>query len=95
MDNRIVELDIACPICGTIQTITLTGDEIERYEEYRNGNILIQEAFPNWPASKREAIMTGICDYCWGVTFNDNETPGNIIHNSNHYDMNPELYEKE
>ena len=31
MDNRIVELDIACPICGTIQTITLTGDEIERY----------------------------------------------------------------
>ena len=39
--------------------------------------------------------MTGICDYCWGVTFNDDETPGNIIHNSNHYDMNPELYEKE
>jgi hypothetical protein len=50
-----------CPFC-------LEHNEIEvpeqGYKSWIEGE-LIQRALPELSASEREALMTGICDYCW------------------------------
>ena len=69
-EDKNMDLQIVCPFCGKTTTITLVGDEVARYKKWRNKELLIQEAFPDWPVDKREHLVSGICPACWDATFN-------------------------
>ena len=54
-----------CPFCGKSYTVEVPTDEYLRgLERYHNGELL-QNAFPTFSPSVREALKTGICDDCW------------------------------
>ncbi len=58
-----------CPICRVRHEIDtdLTREQFEaalvRYSE----GALLQDAFPDMPASSREILLTGMCDTAWNV----------------------------
>jgi hypothetical protein len=58
-----------CPFCGVIQEVAVSTAD---FVKYKNG-ALIQDAFPSLTPSKREVILTGICDNCWPKPEDDNE----------------------
>lgn len=41
-------------------TLTLTPGQYERYQQWLGGNVLIQDAFPEFTAGQREALISGI-----------------------------------
>lgn len=54
-----------CPFCGKVYSINVSAKEYEDgIERYQRGELL-QNAFPTFTPSQREAIHTGICDECW------------------------------
>ena len=60
-------LGTSCPICGKHQVITVDADGYTAWNE----GALIQDALPELTASEREALITGICDDCWNLSFGD------------------------
>jgi hypothetical protein len=60
---RTMKVTVTCPLCLTEQRPLLVS--IERYNAWKNGELFIQEAFPELTASERELLMTGTCDPCW------------------------------
>jgi len=55
----------SCPFCGKVYSVQLPTKELkEGIEAYKYG-ALLQNAFPTFTASQREALKTGICDTCW------------------------------
>ena len=61
----ITKINCTCPFCGKSYVIEVPTDEYRKgCEAYRNG-ALIQNAFPTFSPSVREALKTGICDQCW------------------------------
>jgi hypothetical protein len=44
----------------------------QAYVAWTNGT-LIQNAFPDWSADRREALMTGIHGFCWDEMFGGEE----------------------
>lgn len=73
-----------CMYCQKSATIELTPDEqmryelshseLERYGALQRGEFrLIQDAFPEWSADKRELLITGTHPECWDAIFEDEE----------------------
>ena len=60
--GKMVILDTVCPFCGEPDTIRVT---LEGFKKYFGKSELIQNAFPELSASKREQIITGTCETCW------------------------------
>jgi len=44
------------------KTLYLTEGERLRFAEWYAGKLMIQDAFPDWPADKRELLLTGMDD---------------------------------
>lgn len=59
-----------CPSCGKVSTLEMTN---EQYDKYISGEGYIQDIFSDWPASKREMLITGICPDCWNKMFSFEE----------------------
>ena len=47
---------------GYFSEITLNADQVNRYYDWKNSQILIQDAFPDLNADEREIILSGISD---------------------------------
>ncbi len=60
-----MKLTKICPFCEKQTTIIVDGNQ---YIKYQQGE-MVQDTFPNLPASKREIIMTGICFKCQKKVF--------------------------
>lgn len=45
---------------GTTQTVVLTQNQYERYQIWRRGDLLIQDAFPDLDPDTRELLKTGL-----------------------------------
>jgi hypothetical protein len=52
------------PIMGDFpeRNIALTPEQYERYKQWRDGSVLIQDAFPELTPDQREVLMTGLSD---------------------------------
>lgn len=51
--------------------LTLTKDQLARYFRWQNGELMIQDAFPELSASQREILQTGIGPEEWNTTFGE------------------------
>jgi len=58
-----------CPICGEATDVTVSA---VGYANWIDGE-LIQNALPTLTSSEREALITGICDTCWDLSFGEEE----------------------
>ena len=65
MLNRDLTLRIKCPVCGEVNTVTVSCED---FNAWQNGE-LIQIAFSYLSAEEREIIKTGICGKCWENMF--------------------------
>ena len=61
-----------CPICGHAHEIEVNEDD---YDDWKDGVLLAQDAFPYLPSDEREMLISGICPTCWDgmFGFGDNE----------------------
>ncbi len=50
-----------CPFCGDVSAVKCSRQEYNNWK----GGMLIQSAMPTLSADDREALMTGICSYCF------------------------------
>jgi len=48
----------------------------EQYTAVRNNDLLIQDIFPDWPAEKREQLITGTHPECWKKIFGEEDDDG-------------------
>src|ERR1700680_4847351 len=55
------------------QSVCLTPDQYERYKQWRNGLLLIQDAFPELSDSDKEILMSGIGPKEWDEMWVDEE----------------------
>jgi hypothetical protein len=53
-----------CPLCGKRQELVIDANA---YIRWRDGRVLIQQAFPGLTAGERELIQTGTCQPCWDL----------------------------
>ena len=60
-----------CMLCGKESSLKLTADMYAKYEEYLAGHIYIQEI--PLPADQREFLMTGMCEDCQHMMFDEEE----------------------
>jgi hypothetical protein len=42
--------------------IVMTNDEFIRFQKWRAGRVMIQDAFPEWSKAQREKLQTGLGD---------------------------------
>jgi hypothetical protein len=45
-----------------VKKIKLTDKEVAQFNDWRSSRVPVQVAFPDWPASKRELLLTGLDD---------------------------------
>lgn len=62
MEKDTIILECQCPFCGKIHEVEVP---LDNYLDYEDGELSIQEAFPNLSPNEREMIKTGICPTCW------------------------------
>lgn len=43
----------------------VTQDEFDRIQRWRNDELLIQQALPEWSAEKRELLLSSTHPDCW------------------------------
>ena len=61
----------ACPCCGGANYTDVNEAD---YWGWKDG-ALVQDAFPYLSANEREALISGICPWCWEATFGKEEGP--------------------
>ena len=61
-----VKIPKTCPVCQHVFKVTVP---LEGYEQWHEGNLLIQDAMPELTADAREQLITGICEDCWDKLF--------------------------
>lgn len=59
-----------CPLCGKRKALVV--DRL-RYQQWRAGLLLVQQAFPDLSADDREALITGIDGECWSLMGEDDD----------------------
>ena len=52
-----------------VKRIEMNKDEIVAFHNWIRGGLLIQEAFPNWSAGKREILISGMNDEEFDLMF--------------------------
>jgi hypothetical protein len=53
--------------------ISLTSDQYQRYQSWREGDILIQDALPELSAAERETLISGISPQEWTEAFGEDD----------------------
>ena len=61
MEDTII-VETTCPFCGKSHEVEVP---LVAWLDYEDGEISIQEAFPNLSENEREMLKTGICPTCW------------------------------
>lgn len=77
------EVEKQCPMCGTITSIYLTDEDMDKYSWYSNSRFnrrgsglpapYIQNLFPDRTEEERELMMSGYCYWCQEVIFGEDE----------------------
>ena len=62
-----ITIETVCPVCGTINYVTVAKADLAKYEA--DDGMLIQDAFPYLSADEREMLISGICPKCWDMMF--------------------------
>jgi hypothetical protein len=62
-------IECRCPICGKSYTVIVPH---EGFIKWRNGG-RVQECMPQLSNEDREALMSGICDECWGRMYGEDD----------------------
>ena len=65
MNTTIVEITKICPFCGKVNHLIVDG---ECYRLWKSG-LPIQKAFPAVRNTKREMLISGICEKCQNDVF--------------------------
>lgn len=66
-DNVLVQTP-RCRMCGQSSFVAVRACDLERY----NAGALVQEAFPEMPAEKRELLISGVHAECWEQMWSEN-----------------------
>ena len=64
-----VTIVTACPCCGEANFIEANESD---YWDWKDG-ALVQDAFPYLTPNEREALISGLCPWCWEQTFGKEE----------------------
>ena len=70
MKNKFVLLEATCIHCH--RTFKFSVDAT-KYEQWRDGKLLIQDAFPELTPGERELLLSSICGECFDIVFGDDE----------------------
>lgn len=62
-----------CIVCNLASLMTLTPAEMDRVEKWYNGEVNIQDAFPEWDQNRCELLKTGIHSECWDKLFAESD----------------------
>jgi hypothetical protein len=62
-DPDVARLEVTCPSCDSKRTLSVDFNSLHHWV---TGSVLVQRAFPDLSDTDREALITGICDTCWG-----------------------------
>ena len=57
-----LQLTFECPVCHKDHDVTVNQ---YAFEDWANGAMNVQEAFPNHSPAERELLLTGIDDACY------------------------------
>ena len=58
----LISIKTTCPICNKEHIVNVQEKD---WDNYKNNNELVQNAFPYLTADERELLITGICNDCW------------------------------
>lgn len=77
------EVEKQCPMCGTVTSIYLTDEDMDKYSWYSNSRFnrrgsglpapYIQNLFPDRTEEERELMMSGYCYWCQELIFGEDE----------------------
>jgi len=59
--SAMIQVPTICPFCGSTTVVEVP---LEQWNRWKDG-AMIQEAFPDLDADRRELLKTGICAFCW------------------------------
>jgi len=59
--NTLIGVTCACPMCGDREVVQIPYHAFVMWQR----GALIQDVMPDLSISKRERLMTGMCDDCW------------------------------
>ena len=71
MMNETVDVDIVCPCCGRVNTLTLNLND---FMDWKFEGKLVQDAFPYLDADERELLISGTCKRCWDEMFAEEQS---------------------
>jgi RNase P subunit RPR2 len=64
-DNS-MDLVVTCHNCGDTHCVNVNA---EKYFQWKEGGVLIQNAFPDMSADNRELLISMTCGKCWDEMF--------------------------
>jgi hypothetical protein len=64
-------ITVESPICSVCDAITVLEVSEDAYTKWKNKELLIQDAFPDWSPDKREILKSGIHPNCWKHIFDN------------------------
>lgn len=65
-----VKIEVRCRECGEYKTLEVDS---WAYYEWKERQILAQDAFPHLDADDRELLISNTCGQCWNNLFNEEE----------------------
>lgn len=65
-NNEKMNIQVPCVNCGKIHNVRVYYND---WVAWRNGEKLVQEAFPYLTPEKRELLISRICPKCWDEMF--------------------------
>ena len=68
-DKKNITLELSCPDCKASKELVVT---VEAYNLYKSGE-LVQDAFPELSREDMDLILSGMCEMCWKIAFNETE----------------------
>lgn len=69
MEEKLVNVEFECPMCGVSHCIQISREDFVRYMELRKKKVPIQEIFPKMSQVDREKFLSGYCDDCQKLIF--------------------------
>lgn len=58
-----------CPVCGKSSQFFVDAAQLPKIEKWRSGELLIQDALPDWPSGLRELLLSGTHPPCFDKLF--------------------------
>lgn len=69
-DQLTTRVSKVCPICGKTTVLEVNANSLAKW---RQGAVLVQDAFPDLSKDDREILMTGIDPVCWSQMWASDE----------------------